>query len=253
MSRGPAALCFSALALLLRLNAYAAKNADPALIQIGVEIVEVDEKRAHTLGIDWISSVRLEESAIPSLLKVGTINRSALFADLQLLSEQGAADLLANPKLVTREGTTASFHAGGEFPYAVAGSLGTVSVEFKAYGVDLKINPHLDDSGRIALSIQAEISGPDPQNSVTLAGNTVPGIRSRHISSELSLAPGDTLTLAGLIQTQKETVRRGIPGLMHIPILKYLFSHKTEIRRRTSVIAFITPTLVTPQTVPPQG
>ncbi len=214
------------------------------LIQIGVEVVEVDEQKAMNLGIQWMKSLHIEEAAVPSLFHVGTLSREAIFADLQFLEQNGAADLLANPKLVARDGTSATFHAGGEIPYATAASLGTVTVEFKPYGVDLKVSPHLNADELIELSIDAEVSGPDSQNGVTLSGNVVPGIRSRKASSELTLAPGSTLTMAGLLQNDKEWIREGIPGLMHIPLLKYLFSHKVKTHRKTSIVIFVTPTLL---------
>jgi Flp pilus assembly secretin CpaC len=219
--------------------------AEPAaLIQIGVEVVEVDEKKAQRLGVDWLNQLHVEEAMVPSFFKVGSLIRSKIFADLQALVEQGAADLLANPKLVTRDGTTATFHAGGELPYAAPGSLGTVTIEFKPYGVNLKINPKLDEAGRIAMTVDAEISGPDEQNTVLLAGNKVPGLRSRRITSQLTLQPGSTLTMAGLIQNQKEWTRKGVPGLMEIPVLGRLFSHKAQTTQRTSIVVFVTPTIL---------
>ena len=92
--------------------------------------------------------------------------------------------------------------------------------------------------------MEAEVSSPDSQNGVTLSGNVVPGIRSRKASSELTLAPGSTLTMAGLLQNDKEWTRAGVPVLMHIPLLKYLFSHQVTIHRKTSVVIFVTPTLL---------
>lgn len=218
--------------------------AETPLLQIGVEVVEVDEQKVQKLGVQWFDPLHVEEQSVPSLLKVGTVGRSKIFADLQALLEKGGADLLANPKLVTRDGTTATFHAGGELPYVVGGSLGTVNVVFKPYGVRLKINPRLERSGKIALVIEAEVSSPDTQNAVTLAGNMVPGIRTRQLTSELSLVPGTTLSLAGLLQNQRQWKRKGIPGLMNIPVLKYLFSHKVEENRKTSIVVFVTPSVL---------
>ncbi len=214
------------------------------LIQIGVEVVEVDEQKASNLGIQWLSQLHVREESIPAFLNVGTLARDMIFADLKFLEQSGAADLLANPKLVARDGKSASFHAGGEIPYATTATLGSVTVEFKPYGVNLKVTPHLNDKNLIELAIEAEVSGPDTQNGVTLSGNAVPGIRSRKASSEVALAPGSTLTLAGLLQNDKEWIRQGVPGLMHIPLLKYLFSHKVQMHRKTSVVIFVTPTIL---------
>src|SRR5207249_3476162 len=88
------------------------------------------------------------------------------------------------------------------------------------------------------------VSGPDAQGGVTLSGNVVPGIRSRKASSQLTLAPGSTLTMAGLLQNDKEWTRAGIPFLMNIPLLKYLFSHKVKTYRKTSIVIFVTPTIL---------
>lgn len=240
------------LLLFISETALAAHRTSEALIQIGVEVVEVDEQKMQSLGIQWVNSLHVDELSVPPLFQLGTLTRGKLFADLQALIQEGAADLLANPKLVTREGTTATFHAGGELPYATnSGAEKSVSVEFKPYGVNLKIHPSLDRDNRIALAVEAEVSGPDVQNSVTLSGNTVPGIRSRQVSSELTMDPGSTLTMAGLLQNQKEWARAGVPGLMHIPLLGRLFSHKTQKTLRTSVVIFITPTLLTPGDIIP--
>src|SRR5690349_14460236 len=78
----------------------------PQLIQIGVEVVEVDEVKTQKLGIQWLDTLHVFETDVPALLKIGTLSRSQIFFDLQAMLQQGAADILANPKLVTRDGTT---------------------------------------------------------------------------------------------------------------------------------------------------
>ena len=216
----------------------------PPLIQIGVEVVEVNEKKAQNLGVSWFEDVNLVERSVPSLLKVGTIDRSQVFAQLEVMMEKGAADLLANPKLVTRDCSSATFHAGGELPYPIARDRDSVDVEFKPYGVKLNILPKIQPNGSIAMTIEAEVSDVDMQNAVTFGQSVLPGIRIRKVTSELTLMPGSTLTLAGMIQTQKEWKRRGVPLLMDIPALGYLFSKKSEIQRRTSIVVFITPVIL---------
>jgi pilus assembly protein CpaC len=238
------------LASARRVAAESRERDEKPLIQIGVEVVEVDEKKATNLGIQWLETLHVSEVTVPSLFNVGTFTRDTLFADLHFLESNGAADLLANPKLVARDGASATFHAGGEIPYATTGTQGSVTVEFKSYGIDLKITPHLNDQDQIEMSVSAEVSGPDSQNGVTLSGNVVPAIRSRNVSTELTLAQGSTLTMAGLLQNEKEWIRTGVPGLMRIPLLKYLFSHKVETYRKTSIVVFVTPVILDSPKVP---
>ncbi len=221
-----------------------AASAPLPLIQISVEVVEVDEQKASHLGIEWLSQLRVEETSIPSFLGVGTWQRGKLYADLHFLEEAGAADLLANPKLVARDGASATFHAGGEIPYATSSSDKAVSVEFKPYGVALQVKPHVNEASLIELAVEAEVSSPDTQSGVSLSGNVVPGIRSRKASTQLTLAPDTTLTMAGLLQNDREWKREGVPVLMHIPLLKYFFSHKVKIMRKTSIVIFVTPRIL---------
>jgi type II secretory pathway component GspD/PulD (secretin) len=224
-------------------RAHASDKTTPALIQIGVEVVEVDETKTQKLGVEWINAILFAD--VPSGLNVGSFVRTPLAAAVQALIKEGAADLLANPKLVTRDGTTATFHAGGELPYATTtGSGNSVTIEFKPYGVAMKITPRLEEDNRIAIAFEAEVSGPDDQNGVTLSGNTVPGLRTRKVSSELLLTPGSSLTMAGLIQNQKQSTVTGVAGLMRIPFLGAFFRHKVLTNQRTSVVVFITPTIL---------
>ncbi len=224
----------------------AARAATPPLplIQIGVEVVEIDEQKATNLGVQWLAKLHVEEKSVPSFFRVGTFDREKLFADIRFLEESGAADLLANPKLVARDGTSATFHAGGEIPYATSSAAQAVSVEFKPYGVELTISPKMISPDLIDLSVEAKVSSPDTQNGVSLSGNVVPGIRSRSASSQVSLAPNSTLTMAGLLLNDKEWRRVGVPGLMHIPLLKYLFSYRVQTHRKTSIVIFVTPTIL---------
>ncbi len=57
------------------------------------------------------------------------------------LETKGAARSLAEPNLVALSGDTASFLAGGEFPVPVPGSLGTVTIDYKKYGVGPGLHP----------------------------------------------------------------------------------------------------------------
>ena len=77
---------------------------------------------------------------------------------IQALEKRGVARLLAEPNLVAMSGDTASFLAGGEFPFPVPGALNTTSVEFKKFGVGLAFTPTVLGDGLINLKIAPEVS-----------------------------------------------------------------------------------------------
>jgi pilus assembly protein CpaC len=216
-------------------------------IEVRVEVAEVDNLGAQQLGVEWIDQVSLQERASHGLVALGAFERSAPFkADIHFLIEEGAAELLANPTLVTDSGTSARFRAGGEIPYITTSSLGSSNVEFKPYGVTLSVRPRLLSDGRIFMDMNAGVSAPDNSSGVSLSGNTVPGLLQRDVSSHVTVDPGLTMTIAGLVQSQKEQVVSGVPILRKLPLLGGLFRWRRTNHRRTTIIIFVTPNVIQP-------
>ncbi len=184
-----------------------------------------------------------EGSNIPLVLPGGLNVLSALNlglnAQLNLLAQQGKASLLAQPQLSARSGTKASFLAGGEFPYSVA-TINGVTVQFKPYGIKLDILPKVDRNGVIRATIEAEVSKIDASIS-TAAG---PGLQTRKTKTEFNVVAGDTIVLAGMLQSDNSTSIDKVPLLGDVPILGALFRSKRFENKETELVVFVTPTLV---------
>ncbi len=214
-------------------------------IEVRVEVTEVDNTQAERLGVEWLDQITVQEKAPAGLIALGAMERtSPIKADVHFLIEEGAAELLANPTLVTDSDTSARFRAGGEIPYITTTSLGATNVEFKPYGVLLNVRPRYLADGRIHMDVEAGVSAPDNSNGVSLSGNTVPGLLQRDVSSHVTVDPGLTMTIAGLMQSQKERVMSGVPVLRKIPWIGALFRWRRTNNRRTTIIIFVTPTVV---------
>jgi len=152
--------------------------------------------------------------------------------------------VLARPHLTALNGTPAKFLAGGELVYKVSGN---ISGDIKPYpfGTTLTVTPTLlrtpaeDGTPRVHLRVEAgrtsvlALLDQDPNQPTTFTKVTV--------ASEAVLSLGQTLILSGLSQRESRTGRSGVPGLMYIPILKYLFSTKSTIQADTAVIILLTP------------
>ncbi|MDF3080276.1 type II and III secretion system protein family protein, partial [Burkholderia sola] len=91
-----------------------------------------------------------------------------LFADLSILEANNLARVLAQPTLVALSGQSANFLAGGEIPVPVPQSLGTISIEWKPYGVGLTVTPTVLSPRRIALKVAPESSQLDFVHSITI-------------------------------------------------------------------------------------
>ncbi len=110
--------------------------------------------------------------AAPFGFLLGTMARGGLSIDVAInaLEEKGLARSLAEPNLVALSGDTASFLAGGEYPIPVPGGLGTVTIDYKKYGVGLAFTPTVLRDGLINLKIVPEVSELDYSHPVQFAG-----------------------------------------------------------------------------------
>jgi len=92
----------------------------------------------------------------------------------------------------------------------------------------------------IDLNLTTEVSRLDYTNQ---AGG-YPSIDKREANSSIKIKSGQTITLAGLIDTQKQTSSSGIPLLSDLPVIGALFSQKTLNETKTNVLIFVTPKIV---------
>jgi len=222
------------------------------LIEVSVDSLEISESNSNTLGILWgqqsvqtpgvieNGKINFFESAVPSLFKVGELTRSALFNQLNFLLQNNQARILANPTLLTKSGFEANFLVGGEIPYPTVGQGGVGGVEFKKYGVVLKILPQITPRKTIDAQINVGVSNPDTSVAITISGTSVPGLTSREAGTKVEVNDGETVVLAGIKQSRRQKTVTKVPVLGSIPILGLLFRHTDEQVVQTSLVIFVT-------------
>jgi len=176
---------------------------------------------------------------LPAGLNILSAVNLGLNATLNALEQEGKTTVLAEPQLSARNGSKASFLAGGEIPYSVSNLTGT-TVQFKPYGVKLDILPKVDRHGAIRATIDTEFSQID--SSVTTA--TGPALLTRKTSTEFNVQSGDTIVLSGLVQRENSTNVDKVPFLGDVPVLGALFRSKKFQDKETELVVFVTPTVV---------
>ena len=232
------------LAVFCSCNLFAEK-----LVEISIEITEINNNKAKEYGIKWVDEISTGELFIqgahhtpiyPSLVEYKDwVRYTPLSATLKLLQENGAAQVLSNPKLVTKSGNKAKFLVGGEFPIAVSGVSGG-NVEWKEYGIITEVLPKILTDGTIDVTIEAELSRLDWSNSV----QGFPNIAKRQAKSNVVLKDKQTIVIAGLIENYKDKQTSGLPILSDIPLLGSLFKNTKTIDNKTNVLIFVTPKIL---------
>jgi pilus assembly protein CpaC len=166
--------------------------------------------------------------------------------DIESLETKGVTQVLAEPNIVAMNGKQASFLAGGEYPYAFASGLGTVSVEFKEYGVRLNFLPTITPRGTVRLQVAPEVSSLDFANAITISGYEIPAIATRKMKTEVELSDGQSFVIGGLLDNRDTESYQKIPVLGDIPILGKFFQSMSKNRTNTELIVLATLEIVAP-------
>lgn len=207
------------------------------LLSYDLKIIEISTGSAAQLGMRWPDSVGVKGtfSSTPDAGSVLTL-RSDFEARLNLLMSDGRARILANPRLVCESGGSADFLAGGEIPIVIV-TPETRTVEWKTYGIILKLEPKMDLGNRIRTQITAEISTVDHAS----GSANVPGFMTRRVTTFFSTPAGGTVMLSGLVKSDMAKDVTRLPLLGQIPILGELFKSRTFRENRSELAIFITP------------
>lgn len=176
---------------------------------------------------------------------IGNQSKNILGA-ISALNSNGFAYTLAEPSLVTMSGHSATFLAGGEFPYPVSSNDGDISIEFKEFGVRLSLTPTVREDGRILLKVAPEVSELNYNQGVNSSGIVVPGISVRRTDTTIQLGDGESFVISGLISSSTMKNADRLPGLGDIPIIGAFFSASRLEQNDKELMMVVTPHLVKP-------
>ena len=170
---------------------------------------------------------------------------------LDALHAVTAVKILSNPSLVVIDNQVATLLVGDEIPVSTGtgnvlnsatGTNNTIinSIDYRSTGIILRVIPRVSPNGNVRLDIEQEIS----QATNGTASSLTPTVSQRKVKSSVSVANGQTVLLAGLIQEKSELDRGGIPLLDQIPKVGDLFAHQTKTTTRTELVIFIRPQVI---------
>jgi pilus assembly protein CpaC len=165
-----------------------------------------------------------------------------------LLESEGLAKVLAEPTLVARSGEQASFLSGGEvaIPVAQGGAFGSITIEYKPFGVGVSFTPTVLSPDQIHLQVSPEVSDVDFSLGTSVDGTVVPGFRTRRVSTAVELGDGQSFAIAGLLRDSMSELIDEYPVLGRIPVLGALFRSSSFQSDESELVIIVTPRIVKP-------
>ncbi|MFZ8863446.1 MAG: pilus assembly protein, partial [Thermocrinis sp.] len=242
---------------------------EPVRIRIEARIAEVSEEASRELGINWNAlfsnapvprwwsfgvgsnlGVGVSPSPIPGLsdtpggIAILTYQRgmlNALNLRLSAFERIGSVRNIAKPSVLTINGQKATIKQGVQVPYQSTGISGGTTfstVQFKDVVLQLDVTPIVSPDGRIMMEVELKR---DTLGISTAAG---PAINTREVKTKVIVEDGQTIVIGGIIDEQNNITNEGIPRLVRVPLLKYLFGQESVSARNSELLIFITPLIV---------
>lgn len=237
-------------------------------VQTDIRIVEVNRNELNELGAyysklfdggTFAASFAGANATVPVFGGIRSVASSGFnffrfgsssLSIINAMESAGFAYTLAEPSLVTLSGQSATFLSGGEFPIPVESGNDGVKVVFKKFGVSLGLTPTVVNEDQIILKVAPEVSDLDFSSGVSTGGVTVPGLRVRRTETTVSMAPGETFIISGLVSRNTVNSSDRIPGLGDLPVIGALFRSDRISRDKKELIMVVTPHIVTASDAP---
>lgn len=175
-------------------------------------------------------------------LAIGFARNSDLIElELSALESTGQGEVIARPRITTQDKVTATIQSGVRIPYQAqaGGTAGGSTTEFVDALLSLQVTPQITPDGRIIMQLDLH------QDSVAPGSGGVPAINTNSLSTRVLVANADTIVLGGVFRDETTTLETRTPILADVPYLGRLFKHSSTAQRRTELLIFITPRIIT--------
>ncbi|HEX8363054.1 MAG TPA: secretin N-terminal domain-containing protein, partial [Longimicrobium sp.] len=230
-------------------------------LQVLIEVVVADVRRSRGLevgvsarGTNRNAARPLEgllglpnDSSITGGLRVRALRLGSLDIDVALtaLASSGRVNIVARPVLLAQNNLESKILVGEQRPFVqVSRTLPTSDavrdqvIQYRDVGTSLTITPTINPDGYVNLNLTQEVSA------VAEQGELAPVISTREASTHLFVRDGQTVVIGGLIETQRDRTRSGIPYLKDLPVLGALFGTTRNTSRNSELFLFLTPHII---------
>jgi type II secretory pathway component GspD/PulD (secretin) len=233
-------------------------DVEQKLVVLDTEILEVDETAAKNLGLSFTSPTvgTTFTETTPTSPDLGTpppfigfqpLTRTPISfgITLNLLVQSGKGRVLADPRITTISGRTATIRAGDNIAILTTtgggtGTVATTQLQTFQTGVTLDITPVVNAGNFITVALHPTV------NSLAGIANGIPQIATRDTQTTVAMREDETLVIGGLIQDTTTRNETKIPLLGDLPLLGRAFRNEELNHQRNELIITVTPHVVTP-------
>ncbi len=213
-------------------------------VMLETQIVELTDTAARDLGIDYtnaggqVAAGTLGTKSLSSAQAAGSL-QAAVFATVQ----RGNGRIIAQPRIVALDNTSASIVTGSALPIVTSIAVSGVNavqqqVQYVNVGVNLQIQPRISSDGYVTAHVFSEVS------SVTGYSQTYPQISQRQAQTSAIVKDGDSFVIGGLLEKTEINSLSKIPGIGDLPLIGGLFRVRHNSLQTINLYIIVTPHII---------
>ncbi|MFH0787007.1 MAG: type II and III secretion system protein, partial [Pseudomonadota bacterium] len=168
---------------------------------------------------------------------------------IDALSTQGKVEVLSSPRVSTLNNQKAIIKAAIEDVYfdvtIAAGTppIKSATPKYITIGVILDVTPQIDSDGTIIMDIHPSVTERIRTASFPDTGQQAPIISVRETQTIVRVREGQTILIAGLMQSKEKEDLSGVPCLMNVPVAGEAFRQTHTEKTKFEIVILITPTI----------
>jgi type IV pilus assembly protein PilQ len=222
-------------------------------VEIVSKLVDVSADDTKNLGIEWaITNLSVGDvtgsAGVSALtpgavgaLRVGTVQSwGQLDLMLDALARSKKANIVSNPNITTVNNREAKILVGAKIPLIVADEAGNAITQLTTVGIQMRVTPHVNSDRTITLDLHPEVS--ELSSQATVQGGVI--INTSEADTRVVVNDGETAIIGGLIRDVQSEVKTGIPLLMDLPGIGWLFRNSNKSNDKRELIIFVTPKML---------
>jgi len=181
-------------------------------------------------------------------LTANDISVSVSGGSFTALASDSNTKVIQRPQVRVMDSEKATLRIGDRIPIATgsfqSGLTQGVNTQFQYIdvGVNIDITPYVHSTNEVTLKMSLEISSVTGEQ--TVDGVTEPTIGQRRIEHQARLADGEVNLIGGILEDTETKSLSGYPGILNLPVLKYLFGQENKERQQTEIIFAIIPHII---------
>jgi len=170
--------------------------------------------------------------------------------ELSALQAEGRGEIISSPRVTATNQQEATILQGVEIPFEenAGGGSGATTISFKEAALNMTVTPLItpDDYVIMDLSLNQDSVGQVVQGA---GGAQIPTIDTRQVRTQVRVPNGETAVLGGIYETTVRNNVTKVPVLGDIPVVGNLFKTRTRQNDKSEMLVFITPTILTDDTL----